>query len=133
MISKENEHPRFINLTIIESDIIFQLNSLSSALTQVTTPIRPIRPNIDIRTEKSTVNPTVTTMNVPQNVSFFNTQITTTHSDPLRTNTADNMNHSDSFIANISQPFEVTARTINTRIDTQTELSVINSNNILSY
>ena len=60
VISKENEHPRFVNLTIIESDIIFQLNYLSSALTQVTTPIRPIGHNIDIRTEKSTVNPTVT-------------------------------------------------------------------------
>ena len=42
------------------------------------------------------------------------------------------MNHSDSFTANISQPFEVTARTINTRNDTQTEFSVNNSNSILS-
>ena len=66
LISEENKHPRFVNLTIIDSDIIFQLNFLSSALTHVTTPIRPIGHNIDVQTEK-TVNPT--NQNEPKSVS----------------------------------------------------------------
>ena len=49
-------------------------------------------------------------MNVPKTVSVTNTQVTTTQFDSLNTNLTDNMNLSDCFTANISQPFEVTTR-----------------------
>ena len=96
LISEENKHPRFVNLTLIEPDIIFQLNFLSLALTQVTTPIRPIGHNIDVQTAKTTVNPTAIIMKEPKSVSVTNTQVTTTQSDSLNTNLTDNMNLSDS-------------------------------------
>ena len=132
LISEENKHPRFVKLTLIDSDIIFQLNFLSSRLTHVTTPIRPIGHNIDVQTEKTTVNPTAITMNEPRSVSVTTTQVTTTQTDSLNTNLPDNMNLSDSFTANMSYPFQVATRTINTRNDTQDGFSVNNTSSTRS-
>ena len=107
-------------MTLIESDIIFQLNIFKSALTPVTTHRWPIGHNIDVQTEKTKINPTAT-------FSVTITQVTTTQHDSLRTNINDNMNQSDFFTADISQPFEVAARTINTRIYTLADFSINNS------
>ena len=131
MISEEIKHPRLVNLTLIEPDIIFQLNFLSLALTQVTTPIRPIGHNIDVHTAKTTVNPTAIIMKEPESVSVTNTQATTTQADSLNTNLTDNMNLLGSSPVNMSYPFQTT-RTINTRNDTQDDLSINNTNSIRS-
>ena len=127
LISEENKHPRFVNLTIIDSDIIFQLNFLSSALTHVTTPIRPIGHNIDVQTGKTVIN-----QNEPKSVSVTAQKVTTTQTDLLNTNLPENRNLPDSFTASTSYPFQVTTRTINTRNDTQDGFSINNPSSIRS-